>query len=50
MIEYDLVYPEYGFAQHKGYPTKMHYRALAKYGPSPVHRITFSGVKEGYIS
>lgn len=50
MIEYDQIYPEYGFAQHKGYPTRKHYKALAKYGPSPIHRISFSGVKEGYVS
>lgn len=34
-------YPQYGFAQHKGYGTKAHYAALAQYGPSPVHRPSF---------
>ena len=34
-------YPGYGFEVHKGYGTKLHYEALAKLGPSPVHRMTF---------
>lgn len=34
-------YPGYGFARHKGYPTKLHYQALDALGPSPVHRRTF---------
>ena len=34
-------YPEYHFEQHKGYGTKLHYEALRKYGPSPVHRPSF---------
>lgn len=37
-------YPVYNFAKNKGYPTEEHYWALRKYGPSPVHRITFKGV------
>lgn len=41
MDEYDALYPEYGFAQHKGYGTPQHYEALAKYGPCPIHRLTF---------
>ena len=41
MVALDKVYPEYGFAQHKGYPTKAHYEALRKYGPCPIHRKTF---------
>lgn len=41
MTELDARYPEYGFARHKGYGTKAHYEALRKYGPSPVHRLTF---------
>jgi len=41
MDEYDALYPEYGFAQHKGYGTPLHYEALAKYGPCPIHRLTF---------
>ena len=34
-------YPGYGFAQHKGYPTKEHYEALKRLGPSDIHRISF---------
>lgn len=39
--EYDAVYPEYGFAKHKGYGTKVHREALLQYGPSPIHRLSF---------
>jgi len=39
-------YPEYNFQKHKGYGTKEHLEAIATYGPSPVHRLTFKGVKE----
>ena len=46
IVELDKVYPQYGFAKHKGYPTKDHLEAVAKYGPSPVHRLTFKGVRE----
>ena len=42
----DEIYPEYGFSKHKGYPTKDHKEAVAKYGPSPIHRLTFKGVSE----
>ena len=41
MLELDRLYPEYGFAKHKGYGTRVHYEALRRYGPSPVHRPTF---------
>ncbi len=41
MMAMDAVYPEYGFAKHKGYGTKAHYEALRKYGPCPIHRKTF---------
>ena len=34
-------YPEYGFEKHKGYPTKEHKAAILRYGPSPVHRMSF---------
>lgn len=37
----DPLYPEYRFAQHKGYATKLHYEMLEQYGPSPVHRLSF---------
>ena len=41
MEEYDAVYPEYGFAGHKGYGTAAHIAALRQYGPCPIHRATF---------
>lgn len=41
MREYDEVYPEYGFAKHKGYGTAAHIEAIKKYGPCPLHRKTF---------
>ncbi len=41
MIEYDLIYPGYDFANHKGYPTRKHYLALQELGPSPIHRRSF---------
>jgi ribonuclease HII len=43
--EYETLYPQYGFAKHKGYGTKVHMDALRKYGPTPVHRISFKPVK-----
>lgn len=39
--ELDAVYPEYGFAKHKGYGTKAHYEAIKKYGVLPIHRRSF---------
>lgn len=44
MLEYDRLYPGYGFAGHKGYPTKAHYEAIRRLGPCPIHRRTFRGV------
>ena len=41
MEQYDALYPEYGFARHKGYGTKAHIEALKEYGPCPIHRRTF---------
>lgn len=41
MLEYDKLYPEYGFAKHKGYGTAAHIAALKEHGPSPIHRRTF---------
>lgn len=41
MMDIDKIYPEYGFASHKGYGSKAHIEALKKYGPCPVHRKTF---------
>ena len=41
LTEYDSLYPEYGFARHKGYGTKVHIEAIKEYGPCPIHRRTF---------
>ncbi len=41
MLEMASKYPEYGFEIHKGYGTKAHYEALTKFGPCPIHRISF---------
>lgn len=41
MVEYDKLYPEYGFAKHKGYGTKSHMDILKEIGPSPIHRKSF---------
>lgn len=41
MVEYDSVFPEYGFASNKGYGSAMHIEALKKYGPTPIHRRSF---------
>ena len=41
MLELDRLYPQYHFAKHKGYGTKLHYEALREFGPSPVHRLSF---------
>ena len=41
MLEMDKEYPQYDFAVHKGYGTKVHYAALTEHGPSPIHRMTF---------
>lgn len=44
MVDADRQFPEYGFAQHKGYGTPEHLAALDRHGPCPLHRRTFSGV------
>jgi len=44
MLALDALYPGYGFALHKGYPTATHRQALARLGPSPVHRASFGPV------
>jgi ribonuclease HII len=46
MARLDLVYPGYGFASHKGYPTRDHVAALFALGPSPAHRRSFRPVRE----
>ena len=46
MVELDQQYPEYQFARHKGYPTKLHRELLQQHGVSPVHRRSFRPVYE----
>lgn len=41
MVEYDRLFPEYGFAGHKGYGTSVHIQAIREYGPCPIHRRLF---------
>lgn len=41
MLELAEQYPDYGFEQHKGYGTKLHYEKIREFGPSPVHRPSF---------
>ncbi len=45
MIEADKIYPEYGFAKHKGYGTKAHMEALQACGVTPIHRASFAPIK-----
>ncbi len=47
-MEMDRLYPQYGFAKHKGYPTKAHFAAVEQYGVSPIHRKSFL-VKRGLV-
>ena len=42
MEYYGIFYPEYGYTQHKGYPTKAHREAIMRFGPSPIQRMSFS--------
>lgn len=46
MQELDARFPDYGFARHKGYPTKAHIEALGRLGPCPVHRRSFGPVRD----
>lgn len=43
MEEYDLMFPQYGFASNKGYGSAEHIAAIKKYGPTPIHRRSFIG-------
>ena len=45
MNRYSWLYPEYGYEQHKGYPTKTHFDRIALFGPSPIQRKTFAPEK-----
>jgi ribonuclease HII len=46
MLELDKLHPEYGFASHKGYGCAAHLEALRRFGPSPVHRLSFQPVRD----
>jgi ribonuclease HII len=46
MFEFDKKYPEYGFAQHKGYGSVGHLEVLRRYGPCPIHRRSFKPVRD----
>ena len=46
LADYGRKYPQYGFEKHKAYPTPEHKKALRKYGPCPLHRRGFAGVRE----
>ncbi|MAW30061.1 MAG: ribonuclease HII [Gammaproteobacteria bacterium] len=43
----DDQYPEYGFARHKGYPTRHHLAVLRRLGPTPIHRMSFAPCRQG---
>ncbi|MEO8803453.1 MAG: ribonuclease HII [Rudaea sp.] len=45
MLDYELRFPGYGFARHKGYPTREHFDALQRLGPCPQHRRSFAPVR-----
>ena len=49
MKQYDERYPQYGFARHKGYPTKAHLQALHEYGVLPIHRRSYGPVREALM-
>ncbi|MHB1676622.1 MAG: ribonuclease HII [Sulfuriferula sp.] len=45
LLRLHAIYPQYGFDRHKGYPTALHFAALARYGISPEHRLSYAPVK-----
>lgn len=47
MCEYDVEFPEYGFAGHKGYGSAKHVEALREHGPCPIHRLSFAPCRPG---
>ncbi|KGT86814.1 ribonuclease HII [Erwinia typographi] len=49
MTELDLLFPQYGFAQHKGYPTALHMEKLAQHGVTPHHRRSFAPVRNALL-
>ncbi|MFD0929808.1 ribonuclease HII [Methylophilus glucosoxydans] len=50
LLELDAQYPDYGFAQHKGYPTALHLERLALHGVTPEHRRSYAPVKKLLIA
>lgn len=46
LYQLDKLYPQYGFAAHKGYPTKLHLEKIQQYGVLPIHRKTFAPIKQ----
>lgn len=46
MVEADQIFPQYGFARHKGYPTPDHLEALSRHGPCPIHRRSFAPLRQ----
>lgn len=48
MKAFELIYPGYGIGGHKGYPTPVHLEALARLGPTPIHRRSFAPVRMAY--
>ncbi len=49
MVALDSQYPQYGFAQHKGYGTEMHRQAIAEFGPCPRHRYSFAPIRQTLV-
>ncbi|MRT40765.1 ribonuclease HII [Enterobacteriaceae bacterium RIT702] len=49
MAKLDLLFPQYGFAQHKGYPTALHMEKLTQHGATPHHRRSFAPVRNALI-
>ncbi len=50
MVRLDALYPEYGFARHKGYGVKAHAIALNQHGPCPAHRMSFKPVRNAQVT
>lgn len=50
MLNYHSQYPQYGFDEHKGYPTRSHKRSLRIHGPSPIHRLSFRPLSDPALS
>lgn len=50
MAAFELIYPGYGIGGHKGYPTPVHLEALARLGPTPIHRRSFAPVRQAYAA